>query len=109
MNRINAPAAPSLAPPTLRDLRAAQGLAARDRDARPKERLLPGRSLPRRAAAGEHRARTGVCEPLWAQPSQAPAGPGGHLGWVGVQLDRGISWKKAKALVEQAWRVRSQG
>ena len=32
---------------------------------------------------------------------------GGHLGWVGVQLDRGISLKKVKALIEQAWRVRS--
>lgn len=31
----------------------------------------------------------------------------GHLGWVGVRLDRGISWTKVKALIEQAWRVRA--
>lgn len=31
----------------------------------------------------------------------------GHLGWVGVRLDRGIAWGKVKALIEQAWRVRA--
>lgn len=31
----------------------------------------------------------------------------GHLGWVGVRLDKGISLKKVKAIVEQAWRVRA--
>ncbi|MFO0595480.1 MAG: MmcQ/YjbR family DNA-binding protein [Myxococcaceae bacterium] len=31
----------------------------------------------------------------------------GHLGWVGVRLDRGIAKKKVKALIEQAWRVRA--
>jgi hypothetical protein len=31
----------------------------------------------------------------------------GGAGWVGVQLDRGITWPKVKALIEQAWRVRS--
>ena len=31
----------------------------------------------------------------------------GHLGWVGVRLDKGITWPKVKALIEQAWRVRA--
>ena len=31
----------------------------------------------------------------------------GHLGWVGVRLDKGIKWTKVKALIEQAWRVRA--
>jgi len=31
----------------------------------------------------------------------------GHLGWVGVRLDRGIGQAKVKALLEQAWKVRS--
>ena len=31
----------------------------------------------------------------------------GHLGWVGVRLDQGISFTKVKAIVEQAWRVRA--
>jgi hypothetical protein len=31
----------------------------------------------------------------------------GHLGWVGVRLDRGIAWSKVKVLIEQAWRVRA--
>lgn len=31
----------------------------------------------------------------------------GHLGWVGVRVDRGIGKRKVKALVEQAWRVRA--
>lgn len=30
----------------------------------------------------------------------------GHLGWVGVRLDRGLAWTKVKAIIEQAWRVR---
>lgn len=31
----------------------------------------------------------------------------GHLGWVGVRLDRGIAFGKVKAIIEQAWRVRA--
>ena len=31
----------------------------------------------------------------------------GHLGWVGMRLDTGLSWTKVKALIEQAWRVRA--
>lgn len=31
----------------------------------------------------------------------------GHLGWVGVRLDRGITVAKVKAIIEQAWRVRA--
>ena len=31
----------------------------------------------------------------------------GHLGWVGVRLDKGIAFKKVKAIIEQAWRVRA--
>ena len=31
----------------------------------------------------------------------------GHLGWVGVRLDRGITLTKVKAIIEQAWRVRA--
>ncbi len=31
----------------------------------------------------------------------------GHLGWVGVRLDRGLAWAKVKPLIEQAWRVRA--
>lgn len=31
----------------------------------------------------------------------------GHLGWVGVNLDKGIAFKKVKAIIEQAWRVRA--
>lgn len=31
----------------------------------------------------------------------------GHLGWVGMRLDRGIAVKKVNAIIEQAWRVRA--
>ncbi len=31
----------------------------------------------------------------------------GPSGWVGARLDRGISWSKVKAIIEQAWRVRA--
>ena len=31
----------------------------------------------------------------------------GRLGWVGVRLDQGLAWSKAKAIIEQAWRVRA--
>lgn len=31
----------------------------------------------------------------------------GHLGWIGVRLDRGLSQAKVKALLEQAWKVRA--
>jgi hypothetical protein len=31
----------------------------------------------------------------------------GHLGWVGVRLDRGLEVARVKALLERAWRVRA--
>lgn len=31
----------------------------------------------------------------------------GHLGWVGVRLDRGLDLARVKGLLEQAWRVRA--
>lgn len=30
----------------------------------------------------------------------------GHLGWVGVRLDRGLSWKRIVSVIDAAWQTR---
>lgn len=64
---------------------------------------------------GDGRLALWLCATLDAQQLLVNAEPKhffvpayvGHLGWVGVRLDKGIGKKKVKALVEQAWRVRA--
>lgn len=31
----------------------------------------------------------------------------GHLGWIGVRLDRGLPWEEVEGFVEEAWLVRA--
>lgn len=64
---------------------------------------------------GDGRLALWLCATLDAQQLLVAAEPKhffvpayvGHLGWVGVRLDRGLGKRKVKALVEQAWRVRA--